>query len=155
MRLIATIEGEEITELDDGRVRWVAKAAIDSDGIGPHHGDKTAQDDTSLHYEGKPLNADLDRYIVVPPAIIKGVKGVVLGCQAEVTNTDNGRWTLAVVGDIGPHKKLGEMSCACAEALRLNPSPVDGGTDKHIIQYLISPGVAANVKGKQYTLKPS
>jgi hypothetical protein len=154
MRLIDNIEGEPIVEQDDYSVTFKAKAAIDSDGTGPHHGDRTAQDDTTLHESGKPLNADVDRYIVVPPQIRDGVKGVVVGCQAYVVNTQNQKSTAAVVGDIGPHHKLGEISCACAVALGLNPSPVDGGTDEHIIKYLLIPGVPAVVDGKYYHLQP-
>jgi hypothetical protein len=150
-RLIATIENENITELDDQSVHWRAKAAIDSDGVGPHHGDRTAQDQTSYKPD---LNADVDRYIVVPPAIRDGVKGVVMGCQAQLTNTENGAYTDAVVGDIGPHNKLGEISCASATALGLNPSPVDGGVDAHIINYVIFPGRPAVVNGKTYVLQP-
>lgn len=152
MRTIATIEGEDIIEFPDGSVHYRAKAAIDSDGIGPHHGDHTAQDATTYQPS---LNADKDRYIVVPPAIRDGVKGVVMGCLAQVTNTRNGMHTAAVVGDIGPHKKLGEISCACASAIGLNPSPVSGGVDDHVIEYVIWPGTAAVVNGKVYTLQPA
>lgn len=149
-RLIATIENESIVEEEDGRVHWKSKAAIDSDGVGPHHGDRTAQNQTTY----KPnLNADIDRYIVVPPAIIHGVEGIVIGCQARVTNTINGQDTDAVVGDVGPHLKLGEISCACASAIGLNPSPVDGGVDAHVIQYEIWPGKAAWVGERVYTLQ--
>ena len=42
MRIIAVIENEPITEHEDGSLHWRAKAAIDSDGVGPHHGDRTA-----------------------------------------------------------------------------------------------------------------
>ena len=152
MRVIATIEGEDITENDDLSVSYRAKAAIDSDGVGPHHGDHTAQDQTTYKPD---LNADEDKYIVVPPAIRDGVKGVVMGCLANVTNTKNGRHTAAVVGDIGPHKKLGEISCACASAIGLNPSPVSGGIDEHVIEYVLWPGTAAIVDGKQYHLQPA
>ena len=152
MRVITTIEGEVIREMDDGSVRWKAKAAIDSDGTGPHHGDRTAQDHTTYKPD---LNADLDKYIVVPPAIRLGVEGIVIGCQAQVTNTNNGKETAAVVGDIGPRKKLGEISCACASALGLNPSPVSGGMDEHKIEYVIYPGKPAVVDGKQYKLQPA
>jgi len=155
MRTIAIIENEKITELDDGTVTYHAKAAIDIDGSGPHRGDPDAQADTSLHWQGRPLNADEDRYIVTPPAIINGVKGIVLGCQATVTNTKTGLSTEAVVGDIGPHKKLGEISVACAIALGINPSPTRGGIDEHVIFYALKPGVPAVVNGKHYTLKPS
>ena len=152
MRIIATIEDEPIVEHEDGSVHWRAKAAIDSDGVGPHHGDQTAQDQTSYKPD---LNADIDRYIVVPPAIRDGVKSVVMGCMANVTNTINGKHTAAVVGDIGPHKKLGEISCACASAIGLNPSPVSGGVDEHTIEYIIFPGTAAVVDGKTYLLQPA
>ncbi len=152
MRVIATIEGEDILENPDGSVSYRAKAAIDSDGTGPHHGDQTAQDETTYKPD---LNADHDRYIVVPPAIRNGVKGVVMGCRAHVTNTRNGKQTEAVVGDIGPRKKLGEISCACASAIGLNPSPVSGGVDEHVIEYVLWPGVPALVNGVQYKLQPA
>ena len=152
MRIIATIEGEPITEQDDLSVTWRAKAAIDSDGTGPHHGDKTAQDETTYKPD---LNADVDRYVVVPPAIRNGVKDVVIGCLAHVTNTRNGKHTAAVVGDVGPHKKLGEISCACASAIGLNPSPVSGGVDEHVIEYVIWPGIPAIVNSVNYKLQPA
>jgi len=152
MRVLTTIEGEVITEHDDLSVHFRSKAAIDSDGTGPHHGDKTAQDETSYKPD---LNADEDRYIVVPPAIRNGVKGIVMGCMAHVTNTLSGKHTAAVVGDIGPHRKLGEISCACASAIGLDPSPVHGGVDDHVIEYIIYPGLAAVVNGKVYKLQPA
>lgn len=152
MRLIDTIEGEQIFEHEDGSVTWRAKAAVDTDGSGPLHGDPDAQADTSLHRNGKPLNADIDRYIVTPPAIIAGVKGIVLGCAAHVTNTRNGQSTAAVVGDIGPHRKIGEISVATARALGIDPSPTRGGEDAHVILYTIWPGVPAEVEGVRYTL---
>lgn len=155
MRIIATIDGEEILENPyDQSVTFKAKAAVDTDGSGPLHGDPCAQRDTSLHWQGKALNADLDCYIVVPPAIIAGVKGIVLGCQAYAKNIKNGKSTEAVVGDIGPHKKLGEVSVATAKALGINPSPTSGGIDEHIIEYRIMPGTPAVVNGKHYTLRP-
>lgn len=154
MRIIANIDGEPIVELNDLSVTYRAKAAVDTDGSGPLHGDPDAQTDTSLHLDGKPLNADVDRYIVVPPAIIQGVKEIVLGCQAYVTNTTNGMNTEAVVGDVGPRKKLGELSVACAKALGINPSPTRGGEDSHVIHYSLHPGMAAVVQGKQYALQP-
>jgi hypothetical protein len=84
-----------------------------------------------------------------------GVKGIVLGCKGFALNTKNGMHSDAVVGDIGPHRKLGEVSDSLAAALGLNPSPVDGGTDDHIIQYTLWPGTAAVVDGKSYKLKQS
>lgn len=154
MKRIATIEGEDVNEMEDGTVNYRAKFAVDTDGIGPLHGDPCAQADTTLHLNGKPLNADVDRYVVVPPAIIKGVKKTVLGCQAHCTNIKNGMTSEAVVGDVGPRKKLGEGSRALAEALGINPSPTSGGTDEHIIHYSLIPGQPACVAGKHYVLQP-
>lgn len=153
-KLISTIDGEDIKEYEDGSVRYRAKAAIDCDGSGSSHGDPYYQPDTSLHLHGEPLNADVDKYVVVPPAIIQGVKGTVLGCLAHVRNSHNDLETFAVVGDIGPRKKIGEISCACAAAIGLDPSPTRGGTDAHIIEYTIWPGRPAEVDGKKYQLQP-
>lgn len=154
MRIVCHIEGEDVIELNDGSVTFRAKAAVDTDGVGPHHGDQCAQSETSLKHGGQSLDADTDIYIVVPPAIIKGVKGIVLGCQAYAINTTNGRTTEAVVGDVGPRAKLGEVSVACAAALGLNPSPTSGGVDSHTIHYSLKPGTRAVVRGKQYDLQP-
>lgn len=158
MRIITTIDGEEVIENDDLSVEFVAKAAVDTDGSGPLHGDPAAQSDTSLHHEGKALNADLVPYIVTPPAIIHGVKGIVLGCQAFVKNTTKDKetdWIPCVVGDIGPHKKIGEVSVAAAKALGINPSPTRGGEDRHVIRYRLLPGIAATVLGVKYSLQGS
>lgn len=155
MKILAAIEGEAITLLNDGSVTYRAKAAIDTDGSGPTHGDPCAQRDTSLHLNGKPLNADLDKYVVVPPAIIRGVKPIVLGSLAIVVNLRTGQRSDAVVGDIGPKTKLGEISVALASALGLNPSPVSGGLEAHDIYYTIHPGQPAVVDGKRYQLQAS
>lgn len=153
--ILAVIEKEPITLADNGRIYYHAKAAVDTDGTGDHHGDPCAQSQTSLRHEGKSLNADVDIYIVVPPTILKGVSPIVLGCQAKVTNETNGKSVDAVVGDVGPHLKIGEISRACAVALGINPSPVSGGMDEHHCYYEIFPGVAAVVNGKQYELQHS
>jgi len=216
MRLIATIEGEQITEHDDQSVHFRAKAAIDADGANGQFGGLPAYADPAQGYRGKTLDvlanagepgnwyglvtsamgipivqgrndpcpgayisatalfilgangAPLPKadpfkyvdaatvpYVVVPPAIRNGVKGVVMGCLAHVTNTKNGKHTAAVVADVGPRKKLGEISCACAAAIGVNPSPTSGGEESHTIEYVIFPGVPAIVNGTQYHLQPA
>lgn len=154
-KIIDTIEGEPVTLGDDGKIRYRSKAAIDGDGIGASHGDPAYQNNTTLHHNGHALNADVDLYIAIPPQIIAGVKGIVLGCQATVTNTKNGKSTAAVVGDIGPHRKLGEISIACAVALGIPSSPTSGGEDRHVIEYVIEPGKPATVNGVTYQLQKS
>ena len=153
--IIDTIEGEPITLGDDGKIRYKAKAAIDGDGVGSPHGDPDFQNRTTLQHKGGSLNADVDRYIAIPPQIIAGVKPIVLGSQATVTNTRNGKRCSAVVGDIGPHRNLGEISIACADAIGIDSSPTRGGEDAHVVQYVIEPGVPAVVDGVTYQLQSS
>src|SRR5216110_1052423 len=131
-RIIANIEGCDIIEWQDGSVSWTAKMAIDSDGAPGNPGDDPCwQPDTTLHYNGSPVNSNSVPYIVVPPAIIQGVTGIVLGCQAEVIHDKTGNKTDAVVADVGPHKKLGEASMECARRVGVNPSPTHGGTEQN------------------------
>lgn len=151
-KVIATIEGHQI--LWDGEfVSYVAKAAIDGDGSSNNpEGDPDFQPSTSLKVNGASLNADIERYIVVPPAIIRGVAPVVLGSQAWVSY--KGREMTAVVADVGPKAKIGEISIACAKALGIPSSPLSGGVPSGV-SYKIRPGVAAFVDEKHYPLQPS
>lgn len=155
--LLAMLTGEHfpvhIWKQPDGRVTFRADADVDSDGLGSSHGDPYYSPDTSLHFLGKALNSDVDRYIVVPPVVIKSVAPVVLGCMAIVTY--RGKSVTAVVGDVGPRTKVGEISIACAKALGINPSPISGGVDEFEVDYECFPGVAALVDDKLYNLQPS
>lgn len=155
MKTLATIEDVVVTLHDDGSITFTAPAMIDGDGSGSSHGDPDFQGDTSLHDHGKALNSDVDRYIVVPPQIIKAVAPLVMGCQARVVNTHTGHATDAVVGDIGPRSKIGEISIATAKAIDVDASPTTGGEERHIIAYTIWPGKPGVVCGKQYTLAKS
>jgi len=130
---------------------------------------------TSLHLpgkDGKPLprsspfkyvDSATVPFVVVPPMIIRGVAGVVMGCRAVVTNTKNGKSVEAVVADGGPSNKLGEISLACAKAIGVRAGegsthPANSGgvdADSHIIHYRLFPGVAAMVNGVTYPLQPS
>lgn len=144
-----------ITQRPDGVVQYTAKAAIDCDGSDNRHNDKYWQADTSLHYNGKPIDAELVPYVVVPPLIIKGVKEIVLGSQATVTNTKTNQSTRAVVADVGPKRKIGEISCECARRIGLSGNPNYGGTEDKVIRYEIAVGVPAIINGIKYSLKPS
>lgn len=130
---------------------------------------------TSLHLpgkDGKPLprsspfkyvDSATVPFVVVPPMIIRGVAGVVMGCRAVVTNTKNGKSVEAVVADGGPSNKLGEISLACAKAIGVpagegSTHPANSGgvdADSHIIQYRLFPGFAATVNGVTYPLQHS
>jgi hypothetical protein len=159
MRIIATLTGEgfpvDIVLHHDGHLSFIADADIDVDGSGPSHGDPCYQPETTLHHEGKPLNSDVDKYIVVPPVLVKGVVPVVMGSLAHVTNLNNARTSCAVVGDVGPSRKTGEISRALAIELGIDPDPQTGGMDTPNVLYKVFPGTAACVDGKQYHLQPS
>ena len=82
---------------------------------GPAHGDPYHQSQTAYWNGGKCLNADVDKYIVVPPQIRSSVPGVVMGCQAKLTNLQTNVTTFALVGDIGPSEKTGEAAYCAAK----------------------------------------
>lgn len=97
-------------------------------------------------------------FIVVPPMIVKSVKGIVMGCRATVTNSHTGQTVEAVVGDGGPRDHLGEISVACARAIGVPTggrfAANSGGADSGI-HYQIWPGVPAVVNGVTYPLQGS
>lgn len=148
MTLIATIESSPIL-LDlrmDGTeiVTYIAKAAVDNDGSGGNpERDPDFQNETSLKVNGRSLNAETEPFVVVPPAIIHGTRGKVLGSLVICHNQNNGLKATGVVGDIGPHLKIGEVSVAMAKALGLSGSPLSGGTEAKVIEYTIYVGKAA------------
>lgn len=148
IEVAVTVMGLEI-------VYFTAKAAIDADGSGPRTPGDTYEPDTTLHGpDGKALNAWVTPFVVVPPLVCQKTKGVVLGSECLVTNVLTRQSCLAVVGDIGPHLKIGEISPACAKQIGVNPSPVTGGEDRHIIDYEIRVGKPATINGITYKLKP-
>ncbi len=94
-------------------------------------------------------------YIVVEGFIRRRAKGIVLGCKARITNTRNGKSMDALVGDMGPLYKIGELSMAAARAIGINGDPRRGGESAHIVQYQLWPGQVAVVNGKHYDLIPA
>ena len=154
MKTLDTVIGEgfssPIFQCGDGRVTFLADMDIDVDGSGDSHGDPYFQPDTTLHYNGKPLNSDVDYFVVVPSQIRKLASGVVLGCLVRVTY--NGHSVEAVVGDLGPTRKTGEASRAVAKALGIDPSPINGGVDDPVVFYEIFPGKEARIYGQAYPL---
>lgn len=153
MKILGIIQGCEIKEDTDGRVEVVADADIDCDGgSNPHH-DPCWQPDTLLHLHGHAIDAESVPYIVVPPLIVRETRGTVMGSQARVTHLENGRTCMAVVADLGPSRKIGELSPAAARLLGINPNPNTGGEERHIIRYELWPGLPAVVDGITYTLQ--
>lgn len=156
-RILATIQGQDIHhEISNGyeTVEFTGDMDIDCDGTGgnPFH-DPCFQPDTRYHFQGKALHAEKVPYMVVPPIVIKGTVGIVLGALCEVTY--RGKTALAVVGDSGPTRKVGEGSPRLAELLGINPNPNHGGTDDFAVHYKIHVGVPAVIDGVHYTLQPA
>lgn len=158
VRRLATIESEAVWLHDDGSFTFRAKAAIDGDGAGGNVWNEPIppwQGDTSLHRNGQALNPNTECFIVLPPKIIGAVVPVVLGCKVRVWNLMNGIKQSAVVGDVGPQDKLGEISVELARRLEIPESPISGGVDDHIVFYRVWPGVPAVVDGITYPLQAS
>lgn len=91
-------------------------------------------------------------FIVVQNWIRNRAKGVVLGARARVTNLKTGKAVEAVVADMGPLKKIGELSIAAAAAVGISGNPRTGGTDDPILKYEIWPDEPAVVNGVTYRL---
>jgi hypothetical protein len=150
-KVIATVEGQDFT-FDGTVIRFKGRARVDNDGTGPSQGDPDHQNDTSLHGDGKPLNADVDLFIVLPPQVIAAVAGICLGAQAYVSY--NGKRIAAVVGDVGPRGREGEDSDALLLELGLSDNPFSGGDDLPDVDYEVYPGVPAMTQdGTRYELQ--
>ena len=112
---------------------------------------------TTYRWTGRPIatayvDAATVPYIVVPPQVRLQAKGIVMGCKGRIIY--RGRSVNAVVADVGPHTKIGEISIAAAEALGIPSSPLTGGVSNGV-QYEIWPGVPAVVNGETYELQPA
>lgn len=100
------------------------------------------------------LDSETVPFIVVENYIRRRAEGIVLGCRARVTNTQNGKSVDCVVGDLGPLTKIGELSIAAANAVGINGDPRKGGTDSPILKYELWPDVPAVVGTEKYQLIP-
>lgn len=135
-------------------VAFISDLDICNDGSGPSHGDPSYQSETAYYNSGKFLNADKDKYLVIPPQIRKGVPPVVMGCMGRVTNLRTSVSSYAVTGDIGPDDKTGEAAYCLAKIV--NPKITHNtGDSSRIYLYELWPGVPAVVDGKTYKLEPA
>jgi hypothetical protein len=153
--LITIEDGVTIYEALGGRyVRFISDLDICNDGSGPDYDDPHHQSQTAYYNGGEFLNADEDRYIVVPPQVRALVPPVVMGCQGRLTNLETGQWWAAVTGEIGPDYTTGEAAYCLAKLA--NPSISHNSGDKsRIYLYEVFPGVPAVVDGKTYELEPA
>jgi N-acetylmuramoyl-L-alanine amidase len=138
-----------------GYVTFCSDLDICNDGSGPDHDDVSYQPMTAYYNKGKYLNADEDRYIVIPPQVrelLEPRKLKVMGCQARLTNMKTGAWTAAVTGEIGPEDKTGEAAYCAAKIL--NPMiDYNSGDKRRLYLYELWPGLPATVAGKVYPLE--
>jgi hypothetical protein len=145
-----------IIEPGDSSFAFIADCDIDADGSGGNpYNDPYFQPDTSYHYKGEALNPYVVPFGVLPSSVIKAVKPVVLGCYMEAHYYKTGITVAGIVGDVGPTKKLGEVSCRMAELLGMNPHPNHGGEDSYNgVLYRVWPGRVATIDGITYPLQP-
>jgi hypothetical protein len=135
-------------------VCFVSDLDICNDGSGPAFGDEYHQSQTAYYNGGKFLNAQKDKYIVVPPQVRSMVPPVVMGCQGKATNLTSRVTSPAVTGEIGPDDKTGEAAYCLAKIL--NPKITHNSGDTSMIYfYELWPGKPAVVDGKTYKLEPA
>jgi hypothetical protein len=132
---------------------------ICNDGCGPDYDDPHHQSQTA-YYSGnkegtsKYLNADVDRYIVVPPQVRAKLPGVVMGCRGRVTNLITHVVEEGVIGEIGPDYTSGE--CAYVLAKKINPHIGHNTGDKaRNYLYELWPDVPATDGDFTYRLQPA
>ena len=148
---LMTIGSVTIYSTADGKYCcMVSNLDVCTDGTGNHHGDNTPLNTTAYNPY---LNADVDKYIVLPPQARTAVDPVVMGCQAKLTRLDNMRSSPALVGEIGPSDKTGEAAYCLARLINPKVS-ANNGDDSLIYFYEWWPGKAAIVDGKKYKLQP-
>src|SRR5206468_4376062 len=113
---LLTIDGVPIFVGYEGTyLCFISDLDICNDGTGPDYDDPSYQSETAYYNGGKFLNADKDKYIVIPPQIRSMVTPKVMGSQARMTNLGTGIWSAAVCGEIGPDDKTGEAAYVLAK----------------------------------------
>lgn len=157
--LLIEIDGVKIWTSHDGSyVKFISNLDICNDGCGDDHGDPHHQSMTAYYSGGieggKYLNADVDKYIVVPPQVRSLVPPVVMGCQGWMTDLKTGKAHGAVTGEIGPDYTTGEAAYSLAKFIKSSISYNSGDKSRHYL-YELWPGIAATVAGFTYKLQPA
>lgn len=155
LELLLEVSGVSIWTGYGGKyVCFISDLDICNDGTGPDYDDPSYQSQTAYYNSGKFLNADEDKYIVIPPQVRKMVSPTVMGCQARMTNMSTAKWSAAVTGEIGPDDKTGEAAYCLAK--EMNPQIThNSGDSKLIYLYELWPGIPAFVDGETYELEPA
>jgi hypothetical protein len=157
--IFLTIDGVNFYRNKEGTYcKFKSDLDICNDGSGPAHGDQHHQAMTAYYsggiQGGKYLNADVDKYIVVPPQVRAKLPGVVMGCRGRVTNLITQVVREGVVGEIGPDYTSGE--CGYALAKQINPDIEHNSGDKaRNYLYELWPDVPATDGDFTYRLQPA
>jgi hypothetical protein len=150
---LVTIEPVTIWQMfGGGYVSFVSDLDICNDGSGPAHGDPHHCEETAYWNNGKFLNADVDKYIVIPPQVRELIPHKVMGCQGRLTDLKTGIWNAGVCGEIGPDDKTGEAAYCLAKAVN---TAVDYNAGDKSMHYLFElwPAIPATVDGTTYKLE--
>jgi hypothetical protein len=155
MEPLVVIDHVLIAMAGSGRyIAFISDLDICNDGSGPDYDDPSYQSQTAYYNDGKFLNADKDKYIVVPPQVRSMVPSVVMGCQGRMTNLTTAKWSAAVTGEIGPNNKTGEAAYCLAK--ELNPAITHNtGDSRRIYLYELWPGIHDGGDSKTYKLEPA
>jgi hypothetical protein len=134
---------------------WTDVLYSDGNGHPLTDGSGNAYSKTSLILPGNVANRAVDAwsvpYVVTNPHVQRNAAGVVLGCLATVAY--QGRNISAVVADVSPSGRIGEISVATAKALNIPSSPLSGGVSRFEVSYTLYPGKAAVLAGITYPLQ--
>lgn len=137
---------------------FVSDLDVCNDGCGPAHGDEYHQAMTAYYSGGieggQYLNADVDKYIVVPPQIRAKLPGVVMGCRGQATNLKTQMSYPGVIGEIGPDDKTGETAYCLAKLLNPNIE-YNSGDESDTYLYELWPDIPATVDNFTYKLQPA
>jgi hypothetical protein len=159
LEIFLTIDAVNFYQNKDGSYcQFKSDLDICNDGSGPEYGDPHHQAQTAYYSGGidggKYLNADKDKYIVVPPQVRAKLPGVVMGCRGKVTNLKTLVVQEGVVGEIGPDYTSGE--CAYCLAKIINPMIEHNSGDKgRTYLYELWPDVPARDGNFTYKLQPA
>jgi len=147
-------------------IQFLSGATIDGDGDPTNlFNDPHWQRTTSLTVRGRPVDSLTVPFIVLPPVVIRAVKGIVLGCFAEVLRLStyaSARYSsgepvqprdpdvvsgiYAVVADVGPKNRIGEISVAAAQGLGIPHSALNGGLSQPHLLTTVFPGLPARIR---------
>ncbi len=154
LEVLLTIDVPIFCTADHCYIVFVSDLDICNDGSGSAHGDPHHQSQTAYYNGGKFLNADVDKYIVIPPQVRTLTSTVVMGCKSRLTNLNTHVHHAAVCGEIGPDDKTGEAAYCLAKIV--NPKISHNSGDKsRVYLYELWPEVPAVVDGKKYKLEPA